>query len=148
MTLVRWSPMRGILELQEEMDRLFSNLLFDLPPVRYYDGGVWNPRVDISETEDEFVITAEIPGAKKEDLKVTVKDNVLTLQGEKRQEKETKEADYHVVERRFGSFLRSFTLPAGIEPDKIKARYEDGILRVTLPKSEEVKPKEIKVEIG
>jgi HSP20 family protein len=101
----------------------------------------------VSETKDNLVINTEIPGMSKDDVNVSVKDNVLTLSGEKKQEKEEKDADYHRIERSYGSFSRSFTLPTSVQPDKVKAAYKDGILRITLPKSEEVKPKQIPITV-
>lgn len=147
MTLVRWRPVRGLLDIREDVDRLFDEFFFDLPAVRYSDGGFWSPRVDISETDDELIITAEVPGMEKGDLKVSVEDGVLTLKGEKKHEKELKDANCHRIERRYGTFQRSFAFPAGVEPDKVRAKYEDGVLRVTLPKAEEVEPKEIEVKV-
>jgi HSP20 family protein len=109
--------------------------------------GVWSPSVDVSETKDNVVIKAEIPGMTKDDVKISIQDNVITLKGEKKQEKEEKDANYHRIERSYGSFCRSFTLPAAVKADKIKATYKDGILNVTLPKTEEVKPKEIPINV-
>jgi HSP20 family protein len=107
----------------------------------------WSPSVDVSETKDNVIVNAEIPGMSKEDVKVTVQDNILTLSGEKKQEKEEKNGSYHRIERSYGSFRRSFILPTPVEADKVKATYKDGILRITLPKTEEVKANEIPISI-
>jgi len=108
----------------------------------------WSPLVDISEDEKEYVIKAEIPEIKKEDVKLMVQDNVLTISGERKSEKEEKGKKYHRVERTYGSFLRSFTLPEDADGSKVAAEYKDGMLNVRLPKSEKAKPKSIEVKVG
>ena len=105
----------------------------------------WIPTVDISETEGEYLIKAELPEVRKEDVKVTVENGVLTLQGERRQEKEEKGKRFHRVERSYGSFVRSFSLPESVDESAVKAEYKDGVLHVTLQKSQEALPKKIKV---
>jgi len=110
--------------------------------------GPWVPPVDIYETEDSLVFRAELPGVTKEDITVEVKDNTLTLKGDKRFEKDVKEENYHRVERAYGAFQRAFTLPGMVEQDKVKAKFKDGILEIVLPKAEKAKPKQVKVEIG
>jgi len=108
----------------------------------------WVPSVDVSETVGEYQIKAEIPDVKKEDVKVTLEDGVLTIQGERKQEKEVKGKRYHRVERSYGRFARSFTLPDVIDEEKVKAEFKDGILHLALPKSEKAKPKAIEVTVG
>jgi HSP20 family protein len=108
----------------------------------------WTPTVDISETDGEYQIRAEIPDVKKEDVKVTVEDGVLTIQGERKQEKEEKGKRYHRIERSYGSFVRSFSLPDVIDEEKVKAEFKDGVLSLHLPKSEKAKPKAIEVKVG
>ncbi|HVP35387.1 MAG TPA: Hsp20/alpha crystallin family protein, partial [Terriglobales bacterium] len=112
--------------------------------------GIWSPNVDIAETKDEIVLSAELPGFKKEDIKLSVEDHTITLSGEKKSEyeKEDKKENYYRLERRFGSFTRSFALPTPVQADKVKASYKDGILKVTLPKSEEAKKKEIPISVN
>lgn len=147
MALMRWDPFKELLTLQERMNRLFDEVL---PKAREEEGlarGVWSPAVDIYETEDSIVLKAELPGINKDDVSVEIKDNVLVLKGEKRFEKDVKEENYHRMERAYGAFQRSFTLPNIVDKDKIKAKYKDGILEVVLPKAEEAKPKQIKVEV-
>lgn len=146
MTIVRWKPFRDMLNIQDEMNRLF-NAYFAQSPEKGEDM-VWHPFVDISESDDGITVTAEVPGMKKEDIKVSIQDNVLTLSGEKKQEKEDKDRNYHRIEGAFGVFERSFSLPVAVRPDKVKAAYKDGILTITLPKSEEAKPKEISVSVS
>ena len=108
----------------------------------------WTPTVDISETEAEYAIKAELPEVKKEDVKVTVEDGVLTIQGERKQEKEEKGKKYHRIERSYGRFVRSFTLPDTVDEGKVRAEYADGVLNLHLPKSEKAKPKQIDVKIA
>ena len=107
----------------------------------------WTPRVNVEEKEEAFEITAELPGMKKDDLDIEVQDDVLTIKGEKKFEKDEKEANYHICERSYGTFQRSFTLPENVKTDDIEAEYKDGILKLVLPKVEPVKPKEIKVKV-
>lgn len=149
MALVRWDPFR---ELEEVSDRL--NRMFARPAPRAANGketmivADWTPSVDISETEAEYQIKAEIPDVKKEDVKVTVEDGVLTIQGERKHEKEEKGKKYHRIERSYGSFVRTFSLPDVIEEEKVKAEFKDGVLNLHLPKSEKAKPKAIEVKVA
>jgi HSP20 family protein len=149
MTLIRWDPFREVSALQERMNRLFSNYRSASP---YREEEIsqspWVPPVDIYETEDSLVFKAELPGVTKEDITVEVKDNTLTLKGEKKFGKEAKEESYHRVERAYGAFQRAFTLPGTMEQDKVKAKFKDGILEIVLPKAEKSKPKQIRVEVG
>jgi HSP20 family protein len=147
MAIVRWRPFRDMVSIQDEMNKLFDDFL-GRPLMRTeWSEGVWNPSVDISETKDNVLIKAEMPGLNKEDVKISMQDNMLTLTGEKKQEKEEKETNYHRIERSYGAFSRSFSLPTSVKSDKIRATYKDGILSITLPKTEEVKPKEIPISI-
>ncbi len=147
MAIVRWRPFRDLVSIQDEMNRLFDDF-FGRPLARTeWTEGVWSPTVDVSEDKDNVIIRAEMPGTKKEDVNISIQDNVLTLKGEKKQEKEEKDKNYHRVERSYGSFCRSFQLPTSVKTDKIKANYRDGVLNITLPKTEEVKPKQIPISI-
>lgn len=151
MTLVRWDPFR---DLEDVSSRL--NWMFRRPALPQTNGSNketmivadWVPSVDVSETEGEYQIKAEIPDVKKEDVKVTVEDGVLTIQGERKYEKEEKGKKYHRVERSYGSFIRSFTLPDLVDEAKVKAEFKDGVLSLQLPKSERTKPKAIEVTVG
>ncbi len=149
MALVRWDPFR---ELEEVSDRL--NRVFARPATRTANGNEtmivadWTPSVDISETEQEYQIKAEIPDVKKEDVKVMLEDGVLTIQGERKHEKEEKGKKYHRIERSYGSFVRTFSLPDVIEEEKVKADFKDGVLNLHLPKSEKAKPKAIEVNVA
>ncbi|HEX5544358.1 MAG TPA: Hsp20/alpha crystallin family protein [Nitrospira sp.] len=149
MALVRWDPFR---ELEEVSDRL--NRMFARPAVSRTNGketmivADWAPSVDISETEGEYQIKAEIPDVKKEDVKVTLEDGVLTIQGERKHEKEEKGKKFHRIERSYGSFVRTFSLPDVIDEEKVKAEFKDGVLNLHLPKSEKAKPKAIEVKVA
>ena len=149
MALIRWDPFREMSALQERMNRLFSDVRAQAP-VRGEEivQGAWIPAVDIFETNEAIVLKAELPGITAQDISVEVKDNTLTLKGEKKFEKEVKEENYHRVERSYGSFQRAFTLPGTIHQEKVKAKFKDGILEIILPKVEEAKPKQVKVEIS
>ncbi len=144
MTLVRWRPFRDIVSVQDEMNRLFNSLMS--PSDRVSGVEEWIPAVDISETDDSFLVTADVPGMKAEDIKITVANNTLTLKGEKKNVREDKKENYHRIERSYGSFERTFALPSGVESENIRAKYKDGVLELRLPKTKEAKPQEIKVE--
>jgi HSP20 family protein len=149
MALIRWDPFREMSALQERMNRLFSDVRAQAPVQgEEIVQGTWVPAVDIFETNEAIVIKAELPGITAKDISVEVKDNTLTLKGEKKFEKEVKEENYHRVERSYGSFQRAFTLPGTIQQEKVKAKLRDGILEINLPKVEEAKPKQVKVDIG
>jgi HSP20 family protein len=140
----RWEPFRDMLSLRADMDRLFSSLFGGAYEERE---GMWAPIVDIEEDNDSIMVKAEIPGMQKEDIKVSVQSNILTITGERKHESETKNKTFHRVERSYGKFSRMITLPTDVDSDKVKANYKDGILSITLPKPEAVKPKHIDVEI-
>jgi len=108
---------------------------------------LWTPVVDIAEHDDDYIVKVELPGVNKDEVKITLESNILTIRGEKKQEKETKKENLHRVERSYGSFQRSFTLPTTVKSDKIDASYKDGILTIALPKAEEAKPKQIEVKV-
>jgi len=147
--ITRWDPFR---ELEEMSNRL--NRFFGTKKAGNGDGGEaltvaqWAPAVDVSETDKEFLIKAELPEIKKEDVKVSVDDGVLTIQGERKQEKEEKGKKYHRIERSYGSFLRSFTLPDEADATRIGAEFKDGMLNIRLPKTEKPKPKATEVKIA
>ena len=142
--LIRWDPYREMTTLRNAMDRLVDSA-FVGPNM------AWQPEslsfaVDVVENADGYVVKASLPGIKPEELEVTYNNNILTIKGETQEEKEVDEARYHLRERRFGSFTRSFSLPTNVNADAIKADYEQGVLTLTLPKAEEAKPKRITVE--
>ena len=132
--------------MRREMDDLFSRFFGDFAPARGV-GVKWAPRVDVSETKDSFVVKAELPGLETKDVNVSISGDVLTIKGEKKKEEEEKDEHHHYVERYYGSFQRSFQLPAGMNTDKINATFDKGVLKVTLPKVEEAKKKEIEIKV-
>ncbi|MFQ5839912.1 MAG: Hsp20/alpha crystallin family protein [Candidatus Methylomirabilales bacterium] len=148
MAIVRWDPFQDLMTIRDRMNRLFEETL-----TRGRDReepaalGSWVPAVDIYETADSIVLKAEVPGARREDIDIQVRDNTLILRGERRVEKDVQEENYLRVERSYGAFHRAFTLPTIIQQDKIKAVFKDGVLEVSLPKAEEAKPKRVKVEV-
>jgi HSP20 family protein len=148
MRLVKWEPFRSPESIHEGINRLFDDSLLR----KYYDGdvfqGSWAPAIDMYETEESVVIKAELPGVSKKDIDIEVKENVLTLKGERTKDEEIKEENYHRVERYHGTFQRRFTLPAHVDSEKVKAKFTDGLLEITLPKVEAAKPKKIEVETG
>ncbi len=148
MAIVRWDPFRDIISLRERMDKMFEDSLsrFRMPEEATMQT-FWSPAVDIYETDENIVLKAELPGVDKSEVSVEVKDNTLILKGERKREKELKEENYHRIERSFGTFVRSFSLPVTVKQDQVKAKFKDGVLEVTLPKSEEAKPKQVKVEV-
>ena len=158
MTLIRWNPLRDVaawhpvtdianelIQMQREVDRMFDR----------FQGGIqdnhkvsaWVPALDVIERNEDYRVKVELPGVDKKDVKITIQNNVLTIHGEKKREQDKKEGNYHRVERSFGSFERSFTLPPSVVTDRIEASYDNGVLAITLPKVEEAKPREIEVQV-
>jgi HSP20 family protein len=149
MAIVRWEPFRDLLSLQERMNRLFDESYRGRQGDEDWAlGGSWAPPVDIYEHEGNIVLKAEIPGIDPKDVDVRVENNTLTLKGERKIDHEIKKENYHRVERTYGAFTRSFTLPNVVDTINIKAEYKDGVLRVTLPKREEAKPKSISINVA
>ncbi|RPI52235.1 MAG: Hsp20/alpha crystallin family protein [Chloroflexi bacterium] len=143
--IVRWEPFRELTSLRDAMDRMFEEG-FWRPPVPFGGWGEGSLALDMYETEDEVVVKTAIPGMKAEDLDVSVTGNTLTIRAETTQEEEVKRERYLRRERRQGTFARSVTLPSGLQADRAEADYTDGILTLTFPKAEEIKPKSIKVK--
>ncbi|MEP0805325.1 MAG: Hsp20/alpha crystallin family protein [Chloroflexota bacterium] len=141
--LIRWEPAREIMSLREAMDRLFDDA-FTRPLSLTANWSV--PAVDMYQTDDEIVVKAALPGVKADEVQISVTGEVLTIKGEVKQEEEKKERSWHIRERRFGSFERSIILPTDVIADKAKAEFENGVLTVTLPKAEDVKPRTISVK--
>ena len=152
MAIVRWEPFRDLVSLQERMNRLFEDSFRGTGRAAGDEdwalGGSWAPAVDIFEQGGDIVLKAELPGVDAKDVDIRVENNILTLRGERKLDNEVKRESYHRVERSYGSFSRSFTLPTVVDTDKIKADYRDGVLRVTLPKREEAKPKQITISVA
>jgi HSP20 family protein len=145
-TLTRWEPWREMTTLRRAFERFFDEPFEPrfLLPWRLDE---FEPAVDVVEDENAYIMKASLPGVKPENVEVTLQNNVLTLKGEAKEDKEIKEENYHLRERRYGSFMRSLTLPASVKADLIEARHEDGVLIVRLPKTEEDKPKKIAVKV-
>lgn len=151
MAIIRWEPFRDLVGIQERMNRLFDEAFRGVSRPAEDDwalGGSWAPAVDIFEREGNIVLQAELPGVDPKDVDIRVENNVLTLRGERKWDNEVKRESYHRVERAYGAFSRSFTLPTIVETEKIKAEYKEGLLRVTLPKKEEARPKQIPVSVS
>ena len=149
MNLVKWDPFRELEDVSKRLNRIFGQ-----PPARAEAGNEmlaladWAPSVDISETEAVYLIKGEIPGVKKDDVKITIQDGMLTIRGERKQEKEEKGKKFHRVECSYGSFMRSFRVPDDADEGKVKAEFKDGMLNITLPKSAKAKPKAINVSVS
>ena len=152
MALVRWEPVRELSSLQNDMNPLF-NTFFDTPTGgNGGNGGAaprrWIPAMDLVETEDHFVLKADLPGLSEDDVHIDVEDNILTVSGERKAEHEDKREGYVRVERSYGSFRRSLTLPEGVEPEAVSASFDRGVLEVRIPKPEERKPRRVAIQVG
>ena len=144
--LIRWEPAREMMTLRDAMDRLFDDAF--TRPLRLYDGGgqMSMPAVDLYQTDNEVVVKAAIPGVKADEVQINVTGEVLTIKSEVKQKEEVKEKAYHIREQRWGAFERTIALPTDVVADKAKAEFENGILTITLPKAEEVKPRTITIK--
>ncbi len=147
MDIMKWDPFRDMVSMRDEIDRLFDGFIGRLPGRREVAEGVWIPLIDLEETKDDFVVRAEIPGMKKEDVKISLTGDKLRISGERTREKEEKGKTFHRMERAYGRFERILTIPAEIDASKVKASYKEGLLEVKLPKTERVKPKEIGIDV-
>ena len=152
MAIVRWEPFRDLVTIQDRMNRIFDDAFRGTGRQGASEedwalGGSWAPPVDIYEHDGTLVLKAELPGIEPKDVDVRVENNVLTLRGERNFDQEVKRESYHRVERAYGTFSRSFTLPSVVDTQNIKAEFKDGVLRVTMPKREEAKPKQIQIQI-
>jgi HSP20 family protein len=146
MNLVRWNPWREMNTLQNRFNHLLADSFFQ--PSRSEDDlslGTWHPVVDMYDEDDRIIIKAELPGMEKKDISVDVKDQVLTLRGERKYDHEVKEEKYYRRERAYGKFQRAFSLPADVDSENIKAEFKDGLLKIEVPKPEKQKPKEIAI---
>jgi HSP20 family protein len=150
MALIRWEPARELATIQNEMNRLFGTF-FDDPgrggetaqPLRR-----WIPAMDLVETEGDFVLRADLPGLTESDVNIELEDNVLTISGERKANTEERKEGYYRVERAFGAFSRSLTLPEGVDPEKVRAHFDRGVLEVTVPKPEQRKPRKVTISAG
>ena len=147
MALVKYNPLRELRSMQEQMDRLLNvSWNHDISGEDMKEG-IWQPSVDIYETADSIVIKAELPDVDQKDIDVRIEENTLTLKGERKHEGEVKKENYHRIERYFGAFQRSFSLPATVDQENVAAVCEKGVLTITLPKKEETKPKQINIKV-
>ena len=146
---MRWNPFKELEDLEKRLSNFFGHVPGSFGEKKEaITVTEWAPLVDISEDDKEYVIKAEIPEMKKEDIKLHVNDDVLTITGERKYEKEDKNKKYHRVERSYGSFMRSFSIPANADGAKVAAEYKDGVLKIHLPKSEKATPKAIEVKVA
>jgi HSP20 family protein len=148
MALIRWEPVRELSSIQNEMNRLF-NTFFDTPS---QGNGVtarrWIPAMDLVESGDEYVLRADLPGVSEGDVNIELEDNVLTISGERKSEREEREEGHYRVERAYGSFSRSLTLPEGVDAEAVKASFDKGVLEVRIPKPEQRKPRKVAISVG
>jgi HSP20 family protein len=150
MALIRWEPVRELNTIQSEMNRLFNTFFEANGPG---SGGTsslrrWIPPMDLVETEDDFVLRADLPGLSEGDVKIELEDNVLTVSGERKAEHEERKEGYYRVERASGTFSRSLTLPEGVDPEAVRARFDKGVLEVRIPKPEQRKPRKVAISVG
>lgn len=145
-SLIRWSPMREMVSLRDEMNRLFERTFDDVPLAQWQSSSNWGLAVDIAENDDAFIVKASVPGINPDDLDITISDNVLSIKGEYKSDETINEEKYYIRERRYGSFGRSVTLPIPVNADNVEANYEGGVLTLTVPKAEEVKPRRITIK--
>jgi HSP20 family protein len=148
--LIRWEPVAELSTIQNEMNRLFNNF-FDAPTGRSSSGTParrWIPAMDLVETTDHYVLRADLPGLGDEDVNVQLEDNVLTISGERKMEQHTEQDGYYRLERAFGGFSRSLTLPDGVDPEGVQAHFDRGVLEITIPKPEQKKPRQVQIKLG
>ena len=148
MALIRWEPVRELSSIQSEMNRLF-NTLFDTPtPTNGGQVRRWVPAMDLVENGDDYMLRADLPGVSEGDVKIELDDDVLTISGERKAAHEERKEGYHRVERAFGRFSRSLTLPKGVDPEAVQARFDDGVLEVRIPKPAQHKPHTVAINVG
>jgi HSP20 family protein len=146
--LTRFEPIRGVATFQDRMNRLFRDQFANLGEEESLTAGSFIPSVDVYEDEHAIQLKIEVPGLDEKDIDIRLENNVLTVKGERKIEKETKEENYRRIERRYGTFTRSFTLPNTVSSESVQAGYDKGVLTIRLPKKEAAKPKQIKIEVG
>jgi HSP20 family protein len=150
MALIRWEPVAELNTIQNEMNRLF-NTFFDQPAATGRPGTTsrrWLPAMDLVETPDHYVLRADLPGLSDEDVNIQLEDNVLTISGERQTQHDQHEEGYYRIERAFGSFARSLTLPDGVDPDRVQAHFDRGVLEISIPKPEQKKPRQVQISLG
>jgi HSP20 family protein len=150
MALIRWEPVRELNTIQNEMNRLF-NTFFETSGTQsggHTAGRRWLPAMDLVESGDDFVLRADLPGLSEDDVNIELEDNVLTISGERKSEHEERKEGYYRLERASGSFSRSLTLPEGVDPEKVRANFDRGVLEVRIPKPEQRKPRKVTISAG
>ena len=148
MAMVRFDPFRDLAVLQERMNRLFNDTYGPRREDDLMSRGTWTPAVDIYEVNSELVLKAELPDMRREDIDVSVENSTLTIRGERKLDNEVKQENFHRIERAYGNFVRSFSLPNTVDPAKISAEYKNGVLTVKLPVREEAKPRSISIDVA
>ncbi len=148
MTLVRWKPAKELLNMDREFRKIFDAFGNNKSSDEEYESAVWSPLTDIVEDNDKYTLKLDLPGVEKSDVKLSFKDGELSISGERKEEKESKDTKYHRVERSYGKYFRSFRLPEKIKEDGIKAEFKNGTLTIDIPKAEEVKPREIEINLN
>ncbi|MCH7517197.1 MAG: Hsp20/alpha crystallin family protein [Bacteroidetes bacterium] len=154
MTFAKFNPVKDLLDVEREFNRIFNSMGNRFEVTRKegfdeeFDNAVWMPLTDIAEDNDNYYLKVDLPGIKKQDVKISYTDGAISISGERSQEKETKEKKFHRIERSYGKYYRSFNVPTEIKEDKIKAEFKDGQLTITIPKADEVKPKEIDIKVS
>ncbi len=148
MAIVRWDPFRDLISIQERMNKLFDETLSRTRGEESAVASTWAPAVDIYETGENIVMKAELPGLTREDIDIHLQNNLLTLRGERKFERDVKQESYLRVERAYGAFQRTFTLPVEIQQDEIRAAFKDGVLELILPKAQRPRPTQIKIDVG
>lgn len=146
MALIRWEPVAELNTIQNEMNRLFNTFFDQSAPTS--SGRRWLPPMDLLETAEHYVLRADLPGLSDDDIDIQLQDNVLTVTGERNAEHEQQQEGYHRLERAFGTFSRSLTLPDGVDPDAIQARVDRGVLEIRIPKPEQRKPRQVHIKLG
>jgi HSP20 family protein len=146
--LIRWEPVSELNTIQNEMNRLFNNFFNEPTPTGRGASPRWLPAMDLIETADHYVLRADLPGLSEEDVNVQLEDNVLTISGERKSEQDNQTEGYHRLERAVGTFSRSLTLPDGVDADNVKARFDRGVLEITIAKPEQKKPRRVQIDLG
>jgi HSP20 family protein len=146
MTLVKFAPMRELWRSQNRLDQIFDSFFGDTLNSVGHEWAGWAPQVDVEETPESFKFHADLPGLNKKEISISVENNRLTIKGERKTEADEKKSSFHRVERTYGTFCRSFQLPSSVQSDKVEASYRDGVLEITVPKAEEVKPRAIEIK--
>jgi HSP20 family protein len=145
MAIIRWDPFRDMMTLRDKMNRLFDDTFTNRSDEPGLLQSSWIPAVDIFENENELVLTAEVPGIDEKDIEIKIEDSTLTIKGERKMDKETQEENYHRLERSYGSFVRTFSLPNYVDHDKIRAEHANGLLKIVMPKKPESKTRTVKI---